>query len=68
MKLMKENEDLRVEIIKIKSEAFQKYETLKKNNEEFLQNYEEKNAMQIRLLKEKQETEVVDLKNYLEIM
>ena len=36
MKLMKENEDLRVEIIKIKSEEFQKYETLKKNNEEFV--------------------------------
>ncbi|EWS75991.1 hypothetical protein TTHERM_000155299 (macronuclear) [Tetrahymena thermophila SB210] len=61
--LQKENKQLQQEIVKNKAEGFQKYEDLKKNNEELLEAYEEKFQCQLDLVNENCQKQIASLES-----
>ncbi|KAL4470412.1 hypothetical protein ABPG74_012023 [Tetrahymena malaccensis] len=61
--LQKENKQLQQEIVKNKAEGFQKYEDLKKSNEELLEAYEEKFQCQLDLVNENYQKQIASLES-----
>lgn len=56
--MRRENEELRREIISLKTNLINKYEEIRQNNEQLFKNFEEKNQDTITKLKTKQEAKV----------